>query len=552
MPAHKKGGRPPKGSITCRGSIQWQARLRLDGVAHVQSFETKDKAQAWIDRLLEARKRPDRFERAVAANAMTLSEAMHKRLEVKKRLAENEPETMTGCKTLEQQALAVKRLIKKYPDLCSTVLIRLGDDDTLARELRLYLQTDRYISRKNDGAQAQATVRTFARRPYGWTEWETMLLIVRLLLKGDVQLMYEAAPLAPERAWAVINTPARWRNIDVQKRKAVGSAELQKARQLAKDVFHQIGPDGEDLLFQFLHTRLTEWKTELEKWQLMTQSGQYPGAKAIAEALAVANRQLSAANSYAAIEQFIARKSELLDAADQFAELKNFFATQKAGWDRLREGLTRFKPNQTKLEQDPAAGPALKRMQEILTAASPYTLIKEVDPLIATVQQANEQLLTEARTRPLALLQKQIEKVQHELDGASAEPDLRNRALRPLQALKQSIEQQTSLAHLYQHQQEAQDQADAGIDAVHAWLSAKQSAKPAPVPTKAVSVGSTRPLETREIPVAAQPKKPCILRPAALIDQTYLETASDVAAFISKLEAEITAALARGERVDIR
>lgn len=560
-----------------------------------------------------------------------------------------------------------------------TVLIRLGDDETLARELRLFLQTDRYVSRKNDGAQAPATVRilqdrasenrqrrqrllttvgrlvseadiyvagqkpslksgnpaslldeslgylvsntfpklnyiehlnadpqreiqtllktqatqsldlestdesnpralkelaqhielqaslsrravlhdlvegTFARRPYGWPEWESMLLIVRLLLKGDIQLMYEAAPLAPERVWAVISTPARWRNIDVQKRKAVGSAELQKARQLAKDVFHQIGPDGEDLLFQFLQTRLTEWKTELEKWQLMTQSGQYPGAKAIADTLAVASRQLSAANSYAAIEQFIGRKAELLDAADQYAELKNFFATQKAGWDRLREGLTRFKPNQTKLEQDAAAGPALRRMQEILTAASPYDLIKEVDPLIAKVQQANEQLLAEARPRALALLQKQIEKVQHELDVAHAEADLRNRALRPLQALKQAIEQQTSLAHLYQHQQEAEDQADAAIEAVHAWLAAKQSAKPAAAgPAKAVTTGDATPLEVHDAPVSVQPKKPCILRPAALVDQTYLETAVDAAAFIGKLQAEITAALARGERVEIR
>ena len=31
------------------------------------------------------------------------------------------------------------------------VLIRLGNDESLGRELRTYLQTEKYLSRKNDG-----------------------------------------------------------------------------------------------------------------------------------------------------------------------------------------------------------------------------------------------------------------------------------------------------------------------------------------------------------------------------------------------------------------
>ena len=39
------------------------------------------------------------------------------------------------------------------------VLIRLGNDESLGRELRTYLQTEKYLSRKNDGTLSESTKR---------------------------------------------------------------------------------------------------------------------------------------------------------------------------------------------------------------------------------------------------------------------------------------------------------------------------------------------------------------------------------------------------------
>ena len=39
------------------------------------------------------------------------------------------------------------------------VLIRLGNDESLGRELRTYLQTEKYLSRKNDGTLPESTKR---------------------------------------------------------------------------------------------------------------------------------------------------------------------------------------------------------------------------------------------------------------------------------------------------------------------------------------------------------------------------------------------------------
>ena len=44
------------------------------------------------------------------------------------------------------------------------LIVRLDDDKTLGRELRTYLQTDRYIGRKNDGTAATTTVKILRER----------------------------------------------------------------------------------------------------------------------------------------------------------------------------------------------------------------------------------------------------------------------------------------------------------------------------------------------------------------------------------------------------
>lgn len=44
------------------------------------------------------------------------------------------------------------------------VIFRLGNDDGLGRELRAYLQTDKYLKRKNDGTLSQSTLRILSER----------------------------------------------------------------------------------------------------------------------------------------------------------------------------------------------------------------------------------------------------------------------------------------------------------------------------------------------------------------------------------------------------
>ena len=85
--------------------------------------------------------------------------------------------------------------------------------------------------------------------------------------------------------------------------------------------------------------------------------------------------------------------------SDNFHDLEHFYDHQKPTWDKLRKACDRFQLNRLELERDAKAAPALRRMQEILQAPSPYGIIKEAEGLIGTVEAVNTALVTERRER---------------------------------------------------------------------------------------------------------------------------------------------------------
>src|SRR5207253_5627522 len=102
------------------------------------------------------------------------------------------------------------------------------------------------------------------------------------------------------------------------------------------------------------------------------------------------------------IERFNMLKKDLLDLADHFHDLEHFYDHQRPTWEKLRKAHVAFQLNRLELEKDAQAGPALKRMQEILLAKSPYGLIKEAEGLIQTVDAVNLALLASRRQQAIA------------------------------------------------------------------------------------------------------------------------------------------------------
>ena len=208
----------------------------------------------------------------------------------------------------------------------------------------------------------------FGNRPYGWPDWEVILLVARLVMKGEISLVMDGATLTPDKIRDEIMTPNKWRRMIIVKRKTVDKGVLQTARKLAKDVFGKIAPDGEDALAKHLRESLTGWHDSLNQYQGLAQTGNYPGSTEIAGGLGILTKLLAEHESSELITKFLEREKDLLDLSEDIHDLENFYSKQRPTWDKLRKAYEQFQLNRKWLDRDDAATAALQRMQTILSS----------------------------------------------------------------------------------------------------------------------------------------------------------------------------------------
>jgi hypothetical protein len=379
----------------------------------------------------------------------------------------------------------------------------------------------------------------YALRPYGWPDDEVLLLVARLLILGEISLMMDGALIPLDKVYESITAPAKRRKIVVVKRHTSDPKALQNARNLGKELFAEMGPDGEDGLFAFLQGKLKDWQANLNTYKPLTETGNYPGKEEVADGLMLINKLLSDKDSFKFIERFILLKNDLLDFAERYHDLEHFYDHQRATWEKLRKATERFQLNRLELERDAQAAPALRRMLEILSAPSPYGLLKDAEGLIGTVSALNSALLTDRRKQAVQKIDGHYATLTKDMAAVNGDAGLRVACLKPLETLRQQVEGQESIAHITQAEAEAVREFDAGIARIEEYVR-KQAEKP-------VAKGNGP--ATVPTPVV---KKQRVIKPAEMVKTTYLETHDDVDGFLDALRRELEKALASNERIQIR
>ena len=146
----------------------------------------------------------------------------------------------------------------------------------------------------------------YANRPYGWPAFEVLLLLAKLYMLGEVQSVSGGATIAKDRLYEALTSQRKWRSITVVQRVTSKPEDVKKARELGRDVFSEMGPEGEDALFDFLKNRLEGWRGKLTRYRDLAGTGAYPGAKPIADGLSLINTLLVPEDS----NKFLARFNE--------------------------------------------------------------------------------------------------------------------------------------------------------------------------------------------------------------------------------------------------
>jgi hypothetical protein len=355
---------------------------------------------------------------------------------------------------------------------------------------------------------------------------------------GEISLMMDGGLVPLDKAYETLTTPAKRRKTTIIKRQTSDPKALQQARSLGKELFHEMGPDGEDPLFTFLQSKMKDWQTALAGYKPLADTGNYPGKDQIDDGLGVIKKMLACDGSYKFIDQFNSLKSDLLTLSEEYADLQQFYEHQRPTWEKLHKAFDRLQLNRLELERDAQASPALNRMQEILAAPSPYGLIKEADGLIATTTTINTALITEARQRAAEKINGHFSTLSKDIEAAGGDAGLRSACLKPLESLKSRVQSEDSLAHITQAESEALKKFDAANARIEEFV--RKAAEKTPE-----KGGDPEPPK----PVV---KKKRVIEPAKLLKTTYLETQSDVDGFLDKLRMELEQAVAQNERIEIR
>ena len=151
--------------------------------------------------------------------------------------------------------------------------------------------------------------------------------------------------------------------------------------------------------------------------------------------------------------------------------------------------------------------------------------------------QTDSSMVAGLQTEAIAKIDAHLATLTKDVATAQGEASLRLACLGPLQALREQVLKQQSLAHITQAENQAVKEFDAAVGRIENWL--VEQRKP-----KDDGFGSVSPS-----PVV---KKQRIIKPTEIMKATYLETPEDVNDFLTTLRQELEQALANNERIQIR
>lgn len=390
----------------------------------------------------------------------------------------------------------------------------------------------------------------YGQRPYGWPELELVLLVARLAVLKEIDLVLSGAPLALDQAYDHLVTSAKQRKVVLVQRQVADRTLISQAQSLGKELFGQQGPSVEDTLYATLRERLKGWSDSLSQHRPLAETGEYPGKEQILEGLQTLRPLVEEAQSLRFLERFVANRKELLELGEEYQDIHEFYTNQKQSWEALRRAVRELGQNRLQLDAQAAAGPALQRMEVILQAAAPYGLLHEVAALIQTATVVNTALIEEARNTVAVGIESLLSGVVEELDKVSASPTLRREATAALQGLLDTVGTSTSIAHIHQARAAAEPAFDKAMTAIE-----RAQGLPPPRPPPPTTTGGIKAPPPVAPPVTPPPpvvKKRRVVSPKELCSSTFLETQAEVDTFLRLLRVELEAAIAANERIQIK
>lgn len=368
-------------------------------------------------------------------------------------------------------------------------------------------------------------------RPFGWPREETLLTLSRLYASGVIQFVKGGSKIPKERVFESISPSRQWNAITIVPKISVDSESIRKAKDLGRELFTKVGPDNEEGLALFLREHFADWSDSLSAFKALADTGNYPGGKEIEEGMRIVRDFSSSLEPNELVGRFLSKRDELLDFNENFVNVRNFYKTQKPMWEKLRQAFEEFKYNALQLNQIEEAKAALERINNILNAPAPYSLIKDAQGLITSVSAKNKELLETKRAEVQSAIKKNIHVVKAEIQSHSMPDSQANALLAKFDNITTSIEQEKSLAHLDQLLNFSETTKESLLKEIEKWVSSQSTPSPGE-PEKKV-------------------KPRVVVKLAAISSKSILENETDIDDFLNALKASLLKEV-QDHRIEIR
>jgi hypothetical protein len=367
----------------------------------------------------------------------------------------------------------------------------------------------------------------FAAKPYGWPEWEIILLVARIFMAGEINLLTNGSPLEPREAVGPMLKAGQWKTIKIIKRKLPTREETDKARKLCQEAFGKIGPEDLVDLVKTIRANLNLWDADLTRYRQLAQTGDYPGSQEIERGVKITSSLLPIRDTFAFIQALNKKKDEILDVSEDLHDLRGFYENQFSTWESLRDALRTFTTNKTALNKNPEGKAALARLEAIRKNPAPYGMIKDVNPLVTKLSEINELMLAQAREKGLMSIESKIKALTDELDKIGPSSDVRNRILYPLQQIKLRISEESSIPNISYRLAEFDEAMAETWEAMEREKHKDDSKPPPQKKTKPVTLSS-------------------------VVTKNVLETPEDVEIFVAQLKQKLLQELKEGVRLRLQ
>ncbi len=383
---------------------------------------------------------------------------------------------------------------------------------------------------KNHQVLLSDLVEHFGKRPFGWPEWEVVLLVAKIFMAGELTLVMNSESIKPREAVEPMLKAAKWRTLKILKRKVPTQEEVDKAKRLCQELFGKIGPDSLDDLEKMIQGELTRWHKDLSSYEQLAQTGEYPGRQEIQNGLELTRKILAIKDSYEFISTFNRHNDDLLYTGEDLHTLTDFYTNQRPTWEKLKHSLSEFKKNEAVLAKDAQSADSLKRLHSIAEATAPYGMLKDVNSLVAKVAAVNDELVSTRREQTLLDIEGRIEALKQELAAPDLDADFSNQILIPLQQIKNDIAQETSIPNMSYLLEEF------GTAEAYAYEQIEQKRQ--------------KPEQPGSDPKPV--KKTKVFKVSSIASKAYLENEQDVEAYLKALRAKLLEELAGDVRIRLQ